>query len=191
MAFRHLKNDLVQRSEQALQAFTPLCRESLINLPPPVLSSFHTRPFPSGSQTPPVSRPIVIPITGTSCIEGSRQSRDLVASNYLDDGRLSPSWSAITADTLLPDYRRYLQEEPIDGQATADCNDGSQESWPDDASEDLDVWRENFLVELINLPHAPSKEDIVRRVEFFDCSSGMTEDEVNLARKPYERVCYR
>ena len=75
--------------------------------------------------------------------------------------------------------------------STTDYNDSVRESFPDDASEELDTWREQFILEFITLPYGPSEEEIRRRIHFFQDHSGMTQDEIDEARKPYERVCYR
>ena len=209
-----------QAKNKALQVVAPRHRQPPTNLPSSILSSFLTHPFPSRSLLPPIFRAADTPTTGASAIDESLQSRDPVPLNYFKDGRLVLSGSSIKVGTSLPDHKERLQEDdtaatrgspsnptvasdpaaseestssdqPTVRQSTADCNDGSRESSPDDASEEIDTWREHFLLEIIKLPYGPSEKEIRHRIRFFHNHSGMTQDELDEARKPYERVCYR
>ena len=209
-----------QAKNEALQMIALRHQPPPTNLPSFILPSFLAYPFPSRSLLPPILRAADIPQTGASAIDDSLQSRDLVPLNYFKDIRLVPSGSSTKVDNSLPDHQESLQEDdtaatrggpsnpimasdpaaseqPTSGdqspirQSNADCNDGSREPSPDDASEEIETWRERFLLEFINLAYGPSEKEIRQRIQFFHNHSGMTQDELDEARKPYERVCYR
>ena len=147
-------------------------------------------------------------------------SKDLVPLNSFKDGKLVPSGNSIKVDTSSPDHKERLQqddtvatrggpfnpmeasdpaasEESISGYrsttrvSSVDCNHDSREPSPDGSSEDIDTWREHFLLELIKTPYGPSEKEVRDRIQFFRNPSGMTQAELDEARKQYERVCYR
>ena len=185
-----------------------------------ILSPFLTHPFAPWSLLPPMFRAADTPTTDASAIDESLQSRDPVPLDEFKDDRLVLLPSSIKVDTLFSDDTERLQEndaaatrdgppdpivasdpaaseeftsgdQPDIEQSTTVYNDSSRESSPDDASEEIDNWRERFLLEFSKLPYGPSEIEIRERIQFFHHSSGMTQYELNEARKPYERVCYR
>ena len=208
------------KTEESLQVVAPRHLQPPTNLPSFVIPSFLTDPFLSRFLLPPIFRTTDTSTTGASAMNEAVQSRDLVPLNYFKDGRLATSWNSIKVDTSSADHKERLQaddtaatrggpfnpmeasgpaasEESISGyQSTTrvsnvDCNDGSRESSPADLSEDTDAWREHFLLEFIKLPYGPSEKEVRDHIQFFRSRSGMTQDELDEARKQYERVCYR
>lgn len=208
------------KNEESLQVAAPRHLQPPINLPSFVILSLPTDPFLSRSLLPLIFRTTDTSTIGASAMNEAVQSRDLVPLNYFKDGRLVTSWNYIKVDTSSPDHKERLQEDdtaatsggpfnPIEASDPAaseesicgyqsttrvsnvDCNDGSRESSPDDSSEDIDTWREHFLLEFIKLPYGPSEKEVRDRIQFFGSRSGMTQDELDEARKQYERVCYR
>ena len=208
------------KNEESLQVVAPRHLQPPTNLPSFVIPSFLTDQFLSRFLLPQIFRTTDTSTTGASAMNEAVQSRDLVPLNYFKDGRLVTSWNSIKVDTSSPDHKERLQaddtaatrggpfnpmeasdpaasEESISGHqsttrvSNVDCNDGSRESSPDDSSEDIDAWREHFLLEFIKLPYGPSEKEVRDCVQFFRSRSGMTQDELDEARKQYERVCYR
>lgn len=208
------------KNEESLQVAAPRHLQPPTNLPSFVILSLPTDPFLSRSLLPLVFRTTDTSTIGASAMNEAVQSRDLVPLNSFKDGRLVTCWNSIKVDTSSPDHKERLQEDdtaatrggpfnPIEASDPAaseesisgyqstprvsnvDCNDGSRESSPDDSSEDIDTWREHFLLEFIKLPYGPSEKEVRDRIQFFGSRSGMTQDELDEARKQYERVCYR